>query len=250
MVGWLVGWLVVMDVTRYVCSPASDRQVGVVWRMLHALEPGLFPENPDADGWYSSHELSLLCMALRVSKNAFLPTETHGVGGTVQDLVAATSQHYLQIGKPLSIPRKEPAELLQGYFRETDPNSKKFTCILDAKEQKTMLDFSSAEEVEAEDPLDLEAPFVITMNARKSKVEDLRSELEGDGVELFPLGPQWKGELFVVDAASPAKRQRRGPGLDLSGGTPSPASSSSEGGRRVLSAALRKRLADLKESRS
>ncbi len=76
-------------------------------------------------------------------------------------------------------------------------------------------------------------------------MEDLRSELESDGVNLFPLGPQWKGELFALAA----KRQRRGHGLDLSGSTPSPASSASSGGGNVLNAALRKRLADRKESK-
>jgi hypothetical protein len=153
------------------------------------------------------------------------------VGETVQDLIAATSQHYLQIGKPLTIPPKEPAELLQGYFREVQGANRTFTCILDAKEQKTVLDFSSSTEVAAEDPLDLEAHFVITMNGRKSKVEDLRSELESDGVNLFPLAPQWKGDFALV-TETPAKRQRRGHGLDLNGGTPSPASSASSGSGR------------------
>ena len=56
--------------------------------LLHHLEPELFPEEPADDAWFKGHELDLLCFALRVHQEAFLPTETHEMDTTIAALSA------------------------------------------------------------------------------------------------------------------------------------------------------------------
>ena len=55
--------------------------------LLHNLEPGVSPEEPSDDAWFRGKELDLLCFALRVLQEAFLPTETHDMDTTTRALV-------------------------------------------------------------------------------------------------------------------------------------------------------------------
>ena len=85
--------------------------------LLHHLEPELFPEEIGDDAWFKGHELDLLCFALRVHQEAFLPTETHEMDTTIAALSAVINQQYRAIGAPFSqVPANEPERLLEGYF--------------------------------------------------------------------------------------------------------------------------------------
>ena len=89
----------------------------VVNYLLHHLEPALFPEEPADDAWFKGHELDLLCFALRVHQEAFLPTETHEMHTTVEALSAVINQQYRLIGAPFAqVPANDPQCLLEGYF--------------------------------------------------------------------------------------------------------------------------------------
>ena len=118
--------------------------------LLHNLEPELFPEETPEDAWYKGFELSLLCFALRAPLDALLPTETHEIDNTVTALSAVINQQYRAIGKPLSVPRKTPQVLLQGYYPQADNT---VTCVLDQKPDKTVVEFSYAQGVNIKNPL-------------------------------------------------------------------------------------------------
>ena len=92
-------------------------QKKVVGYLLHHLEPALFPEEPADDAWFKGHELDLLCFALRVHQEAFLPTETHEMDTTIAALSAVINQQYRLIGKPFAqVPANDPQRLLDGVF--------------------------------------------------------------------------------------------------------------------------------------
>ena len=91
------------------------RQKKVVGYLLHQLEPALFPEEPTNDAWFKGKEIDLLCFALRVHQEAFLPTETHEMDTTIAALSAVINQQHRAIGAPLSQVRPNDADrLLQG----------------------------------------------------------------------------------------------------------------------------------------
>ena len=68
------------------------RQTKVVNYLLHRLEPDLFLEEPTNDAWFKGKELDLLCFALRVHQEAFLPMETHEMDTTIAALSAVINQ--------------------------------------------------------------------------------------------------------------------------------------------------------------
>ena len=116
--------------------------------LLHHLEPELFPEETGDDARFKGQELDLLCFALRVHQEAFLPTETHEMDTTIAALSAVINQQYHAIGAPFSQVRaNEPECLLQGYF---PVEGKKVTCVVDTAAEKTVVDSDCAESIRVE----------------------------------------------------------------------------------------------------
>ena len=217
------------------------RQNKVVNYLLHHLEPELFPEEPTDDAWFKGKELDLLCFALRVHQEAFLPTETHEMDTTIAALSAVINQQYRAIGAPFSqVPANEPERLLQGYFPVV---GKTITCAVDTAAEKTVVDFDYAESIRVEKPLSVETDVIITVGGRESRVNSLASEFANAGVALPTRDVHWLDEELrpketADDTPPPAKKQRLSAGSDGSPGE----SAASQASSNVLSAALRKRL--------
>ena len=210
--------------------------------LLHHLEPELFPEEIGDDAWFKGHELDLLCFALRVHQEAFLPTETHEMDTTIAALSAVINQQYRAIGAPFSqVPANEPERLLQGYFPVA---GKTITCAVDTAAEKTVVTFEYAESIRVEKPLSVETDVIITVGGRESRVNSLASEFANAGVILPTRDVHWLDEQLQrkeTDDATPppsAKKQRLSAGSDGSPGE----STASLASSNVLSAALRKRL--------
>ena len=217
------------------------RQKKVVSYLLHQLEPALFPVEPTNDAWFSGKEIDLLCFALRVHQEAFLPTETHEMDTTIAALSAVINQQYRAIGALFSqVPANEPERLLEGYF---PVSGKTITCALDTKADKTVVDFDYAESIRVEKPLSVETDVLITVGGRESRVNSLASEFANAGVALPTRDVHWLDEQLrpketADDTPPPAKKQRLSAGSDGSPGE----SAASQTSSNVLSAALRKRL--------
>ena len=209
--------------------------------LLHHLEPELFPEEPTDDAWFKGKELDLLCFALRVHQEAFLPTETHEMDTTIAALSAVINQQHRAIGAPFAqVPANEPERLLQGYF---PVSGKSITCVLDTAADKTVVDFDCAESIRVEKPLSVETDVIITVGGRESRVNSLASEFANAGVILPTRDVHWLDEQLqpketADDTPPPAKKQRLSAGSDGSPGE----SAASQTSSNVLSAALRKRL--------
>ena len=209
--------------------------------LLHHLEPELFPEETADDAWFKGHELDLLCFALRVHQEAFLPTETHEMDTTIAALSAVINQQYRAIGAPFSQVRaNEPECLLQGYF---PVEGKKITCVLDTAAEKTVVNFDYAQSIRVEKPLSVETDVIITVGGRESRVNSLASEFANAGIALPTRDVHWLDEGLqpketADDTPPPAKKQRLSAGSDGSPGE----SAASQTSSNVLSAALRKRL--------
>ena len=157
-------------------------QEKVVNYLLHHLEPELFPEEPTDDAWFKGKELDLLCFALRVHQEAFLPTETHEMDTTIAALSAVINQQHRAIGAPFAqVPANEPERLLEGYF---PVEGKTVTCALDTKAYKTVVEFDYAESIRVENPLNVETDVIITVGGRESRVNSLASEFANAGVAL------------------------------------------------------------------
>ena len=94
------------------------RQKKVVSYLLHQLEPALFPVEPTNDAWFTGKEIDLLCFALRVHPEAFLPTETRDIDNIIAALSAVTNQQCKATGRPISHvrPDRAPQQLLEGAF--------------------------------------------------------------------------------------------------------------------------------------
>ena len=209
--------------------------------LLHHLEPELFPEETADDAWFKGHELDLLCFALRVHQEAFLPTETHEMDTTIAALSAVINQQYRAIGSPFAqVPANEPERLLEGYF---PASGKTITCALDTKADKTVVDFDYAESIRVEKPLSVETDVIITVGGRESKVNSLAAEFTNAGVKLPTREVKWLDKQLQLKEAieatpTPVKRQRLSAVSDGSPGE----DSSSQASSNVLSVALRKRL--------
>ena len=209
--------------------------------LLHHLEPASFPEEPADDAWLKGHELDLLCFALRVHQEAFLPTETHEMDTTIAALSAVINQQYRLIGKPFAqVPANDPERLLEGYF---PVEGKTVTCALDTKAYKTMVEFQYADSIRVEKPLNVETDVLITVGGRESRVNSLASEFANAGIALPTRDVHWLDEGLqpketADDTPPPAKKQRLSAGSDGSPGE----SAASQTSSNVLSAALRKRL--------
>ena len=209
--------------------------------LLHHLEPELFPEEIGDDAWFKGHELDLLCFALRVHQEAFLPTETHEMDTTIAALSAVINQQYRAIGAPFSqVPANEPERLLEGYF---PVEGKTVTCALDTKAYKTVVEFDYAESIRVETPLSVETDVLITVGGRESRVNSLASEFANAGVasptrDVHWLDEQLRPKETADDTPPPAKKQRLSAASDGSPGEVS----SSQASSNVWSAALRKRL--------
>ena len=217
------------------------RQKTVVNFLLHHLEPELFPEEPAGNAWSKGKELDLLCFALEVHKEAFLPTETHDMDTTIAALSAVINQQHRAIGAPFAqVPANEPERLLEGYF---PVSGKTITCALDTKADKTVVGFDYAESIRVEKPLSVETDVIITVGGRESKVNSLAAEFTNAGVKLPTREVKWLDKQLQLKEAieatpTPVKRQRLSA---VSDGSPGEASSS-QASSNHLSAALRKRL--------
>ena len=189
--------------------------------LLHHLEPALFPEEPAQDAWFKGQELDLLCFALRVHQEAFLPTETHEMHTTVEALSAVINQQYRAILAPFSqVLANEPESLLQGYFPLV---GKTVTCVVDTAAQKTVVDFDYAESIRVEKPLSVETNVIITVGGRESRVNSLASEFANAGVLLPTRDVHWLDEHLqpketADDTPPSAKKQRLLAGSDGSPG--------------------------------
>ena len=104
----------------------------------------MFPSDEEyeafqGDKWWEEKELDVLCFALRIKKEATLPTVDYEIPETVGALGSALSQHYQSIGKPLH--GKTAGDILKGYHHLTGVNKDHIECILDQNTPKTSLDF-------------------------------------------------------------------------------------------------------------
>jgi len=181
----------------------------------------------------------MLCFALRKHKTALLPCASFEVEETVEAVADAFTQHYLSIGRPLTATSQTIAELLLGYYR-LDTQTQKILCKLDTRDDKARIDFSFAEQVELERPLEMDTTLKVTMNGKATVYTDLKSDFEAQRVD-FP-DDEWKGG-FTANAREPAKKAARsqssGDVAAISATSPAKGSSNS-----VLSSALRKRLVE------
>ena len=199
------------------------------------------PEETADHACFKGHELDLLCFALRVHQEAFLPTETHEMDTTIAALSAVINQQYRLIGAPFAqVPANDPQRLLEGYFPVEE---KTVTCALDTKAYKTMVEFHYADSIRVENPLNVETDVLITVGGRESRVNSLASEFANAGIALPTRDVHWLDEGLrpketADDTPPPAKKQRLSAGSDGSPGE----SAASQTSSNVLSAALRKRL--------
>ena len=224
---------------RYLCN---SRQNGVAWFCLHKLEPQLFGEKPDKEHPMvkAGNELDVLCFALRKHKDTDLPHKLFEMEETVEALSDAFVEHYVQIGKPLSIPTQSLDQIMMGYYRE-NKETKTITCKLDTREKKGEIDFSYAENISIENQLEMDSRVIVTLNGRATSYDSLMEDFVGDGV-VFP-DEKWKGEFTKAELPEPAAKKARTEPAALSqsqGSTPRKAGGSTNA---VLSDALRKRLA-------
>ena len=210
--------------------------------LLHHLEPELFPEETADDAWFKGHELDLLCFALRVHQEAFLPTETHKMDTTIAALSAVINQQHRAIGAPFSQVRaNEPECLLQGYF---PVEGKKITCVLDTAAEKTVVNFDYAQSIRVEKPLSVETDVLITVGGRESRVNSLASEFANAGVMLPTRDVHWLDEQLrrkeANDATPPpsAKKQRLSAGSDGSPAESAAGQTSSNVFERCIAQAL------------
>jgi hypothetical protein len=230
-----------------VCTHAFHRQNGLVEHILRRIEPSLFHEKDVAKSWWGPHKLEILCFAMRVSSDAFLPTTTHDVEPDVEILSTVMHQHYNAIGKPLSATSQcDPEDILLGWYRVDD---KKITCVADVKDEKTVVDFSYATSAEIMKPLQHDTEVSIQMGGRESVVSSLAQEFSDAGVALPTFEVEWQSSLLEGARPieeTPSKRPRRSTGSASSVVQEAMGAAPPQGSERrgnVLNAALRQRLA-------
>ena len=180
-------------------------------------------------------ELQLLCFALRMRKGALLPTALYEIPETVGALADAFREHYLAIGKPLTAKSQSMECLMLGYYHLNE-ETKKITCVLDRKREKTQLNFDYATKIEILEPLDMDTGVQMTVAGRQSVLPDIMEEFEAEDV-TFPDG-EWKGEFTKNERGEkPEKKKAKIEPASSSAASPS------KPGNAVLSSALRQRLA-------
>ena len=179
------------------------RQVGVLDYLLHCLEPDMLFVEMLENAWCEGLKLEVLCFALRIHKTVALPVLEGEAADSIPDVATALSQHYNNIGKPLSQPEKLTPEIIKkGYFHiNTD---KKITCILDDTEDKTQIDFSNADQLMLHDLLGHETALTMVINGRKTKVESLYEEFESESVVFPSRNPEWQSEMIVCNDDKPS----------------------------------------------
>lgn len=187
--------------------PSLRRQSNLVETLLFELEPTKFPDPRDVEApWYKAEAegIEILAFALRKTQNSECPFIKHEVDQTVEDLIAALSQHYNHIGKPLQ--HLTRAEILAGYWSK---NGKKIKCTLDTRETPHESDLSYAEEVIIENPLQMATDVLITINGRESKIVDMYTDFAAGGVEFPTQDSPWHITCAekAVPESSPRKRK-------------------------------------------
>lgn len=199
-------------------------QPGAVTMILRGLEPTLFPELPaEQEGtqqWYTDKEIDVLCFALRVKKDSPLPTMTHQIDETLDDLITALSQHYKALGSPLK--DKTSEQIMKGYFHKTgEDDSIGVCCVLDKNPKPVLLNFEWAQELEIVEPLNSDTKLIVKAHGRKTTVDDLQLEFEAAGIMMPTLQPEWLGLTFEAkdkpeEAATPSKGTKRQRSLEQS----------------------------------
>ena len=161
---------------------------------------------------------------------------------TVEALSDAFLEHYIQIGKPLSIPTQSMDQLMFGYFCVNDLD-KTISCKLDTRDQKAEIDFSYAEHVVVQNRFEMDSRVIVTMNRRDTMYDSLMDDFEGEGV-VFP-DEHWKGSFTNHPLPGPpTKKAKTETASTNSGGTSAPSPVKSGGtDNAILSTALRRRLA-------
>ena len=157
---------------------------------------------------------------------------------TVDKLAAAFKQHYESLGnegRPGSL-----AVLRAGYYTKGE-NGKTVTCVLDAAEVKTTLDFDYADTLKIDNPLDIITEVKITTKGRVTNVDSVHMEFEAlpDVRDMPKQDVDWKGGLFgeKKEPVQPDKKRK-----SEQSPAPSPTAPFISKSGAKLSEALRKKL--------
>ena len=122
----------------------------------------------------------------------------------MEALSDALLEHYIQIGKPLSIPTQSMDQIMFGYCR-VNGLGKTISCKLDTRDQKAEIDYSYAEKVVVQNRFEMDSRVIVTMNRRDTMYDSLMDDFEGEGV-TFP-DEHWKGGLHGSRAPSAARKE-------------------------------------------
>lgn len=220
---------------------------GVIHQILKALEPGIF-DNDHTRLMTVVEQIFYLCRLLKCLPETLLPCFTHQkVYPNVESIIAALSQHYLQLGR---MPQPRTLEALQKGIYEHDATGKNIICVFDTKPeaQKSKIQLEHADTVEIENPLDTNTSVKTTTNNLTTRFDSIADEFRGMQVEMPELEPTWKGDLFgdkleIVPDATPKAKNKRKSSAEHSPGSDgiSPTAFASKG-QVALNDALRRKL--------
>ena len=195
------------------------RQPGAAFTILSKIKPTIYTD--DMEELPEEELMFHVCRLLRCRKNTPLPTETHSVPATVEQLAEACKQHYESVGDedpPVNLER-----LRAGYYNKGE-NGKRILCVLDEGEDKTSLDSDYADDVQIENPLDIMTEIKITTKGRETKVDSVQLEFEQvPTVRNMPaLLVEWNGALFGAKKAvtTPQKKGSIDPSPTASSNSP------------------------------
>ena len=194
-------------------GPASpekkSRQSGVTHKLLAGLMPQLF-DNEETQEIDEDSLVFYLCRLLKVLRASLLPTVTHEVEPTVEDLLAALSQHFAAIGGLVGPQTLE--NLRKGYY-DKDESGKNIICREDPKEEKTKLKLDHCDEVGILNTLDPQTEIRCVTNGVTMKIDSMYEELMNAQVPLPTVEVEWQGALFgsKKPMKTPEKRKAMSP---------------------------------------
>ena len=170
----------------------------VISSILRALEESVH-DDLLASGEDVQVQLNVLCLALKVSQGSLLPKQYLQGMGCVDAFTSACVVRYAVFSKPLHDKRLQ--DILNGHWAES---GQKISSIYDERDEKAVVDLSFADDVQIQDPFDLDTVAIVTQGAAKFKVEDLKQTLSEAGVEFPDVMEKWtvKGAepIFTVPA--------------------------------------------------
>lgn len=187
--------------------------------ILNKLDSDLF-EMPD-DGtlaWFVSSvdKVDCVCFALRVKKDAMLPSVFYEIT-EIEGLIAALCLLYKHVGEPLK--GKTQADVEKGYFDKQQDG--RILLAIDTTQPKETVDFSWTDSIEIENTMDIDTAVTYMTHGRKSKLEEaLSAEFTAEKLPVNDVN--WEdpaiqlGSLFkkkeLGDTQTPqAKRSRKTP---------------------------------------